>query len=71
MSIKTGDINTPFRISIYDKRDGFTFWIVNFPHMDSNIPANSAYSVYIIRVFKLKKSSRRKFKSSWSTILLR
>ena len=25
----------------------FTFRIVNFPHMDSNIPANPAYGVYI------------------------
>ena len=45
--IKTGDTTTPFRISIYDKRDDFTFRIVNFPHMDSNIPANPAYGVYI------------------------
>ena len=40
-NIKTGD-NTPFRISIYDKREDFAFRIVNFPHMDSNIPANPA-----------------------------
>ena len=45
--IKTGDTTTPFRISIYDKRDDFTFRIVNFPHMDSNIPTNPAYGVYI------------------------
>ena len=45
--IKTGDRTTPFRISIYDKRDDFTFRIVNFPHMDSNIPANPAYGVYV------------------------
>ena len=37
-NIKTGDINTPFRISIYDESDDFAFRIVNFPHMDSNIP---------------------------------
>ena len=36
-NIKTGDVTTPFRISIYDKRDDFAFRIVNFPHMDSNI----------------------------------
>ena len=45
-NIKTGD-NTPFRISIYDKREDFAFRIVNFPHMDSNIPASPAYGVYI------------------------
>ena len=41
ININTGD-NTPFRISIYDKREDFAFRIVNFPHMDSNIPANPA-----------------------------
>ena len=29
--IKTGDTTTPFRISIYDKRDDFTFWTATFP----------------------------------------
>ena len=43
-NIKTGD-NTPFRISIYGKREDFAFRIVNFLHMDSNIPANPAYGV--------------------------
>ena len=47
--IKTGGTNTPFRISIYDKRDD---WIVNFPHMDSNIPANPAYGVYISQLVR-------------------
>ena len=43
-NIKTGDINTLFCISIYDKRDDFAL-IVNFPHMGSNIPANPAYGI--------------------------
>ena len=46
-NIKTGGTNTSFRISIYDKRDDFTFRIVDFPHMDSNIPANLAYGISI------------------------
>ena len=50
--IKTGDTTTPFRISIYDKRDDFTFRIVNFPHMDSNISANPAYGVYISQLVR-------------------
>ena len=50
--IKTGGTNTPFHISIYDKRDDFTFRIVNFPHMDSNIPANPAYGVYISQLVR-------------------
>ena len=50
--IKAGGTNTPFRISIYDKRDDFTFRIVNFPHMDSNIPTNPAYGVYISQLVR-------------------
>ena len=50
--IKTGGTKTPFLISIYDKRDDFTFRIVNFPHMDSNIPANPAYGVYIFQLVR-------------------
>ena len=30
-----------------DKRDDFTFPIINFPFISSNIPASSAYGVYI------------------------
>ena len=45
--IRNGDSNTPFHLSVYDKRDDFSFRIINFPHMDSNIPANPAYGVYI------------------------
>ena len=40
------------RISIYDKREDFAFRIVNFPHMDSNIPANPAYGVYISQLMR-------------------
>jgi hypothetical protein len=32
---------------IYDKRDDFNFKIINFPNLCSNIPASSAYGVYI------------------------
>ena len=50
--IKTGDTTTPLRISIYNKRDDFTFRIVNFPHMDGNIPANPAYGLYISQLVR-------------------
>ena len=45
--IRNGDSNTPFHLSVYDKRDDFSFQIVIFSHMDSNIPANLAYGGYI------------------------
>ena len=50
--IRNGDSNTPFHLSVYDKRDDFSFRIVNFPHMDSNIPANPAYGVYISQLVR-------------------
>ena len=49
---RNGDSNTPFHLSVYDKRDDFSFRIVNFPHMDSNIPANPAYGVYISQLVR-------------------
>ena len=39
-------------VSVYDKRDDFDFRIVNFPHMDSNIPANPAYGIYISQLVR-------------------
>ena len=50
--ISHGDSNTPCHISIYDKRDDFAFQIVNFPHIDSNIPANPAYGVFISQLVR-------------------
>ena len=47
-----GDDSTPYHISVYDKRDDFDFRIVNFPHMDSNIPANPVYGVYISQLVR-------------------
>ena len=32
---------------LYDKRDDFTFPIVTFPFISSNIPASPVYAVYI------------------------
>ena len=40
--IKLGDHNSPFHESTYAKRDDFALRIVNFPHMDSNIPTKPA-----------------------------
>ena len=41
-----------YHISVYDKRDDFDFRIVNFPHMDSNIPANPTYGIYISQLVR-------------------
>jgi hypothetical protein len=38
-----------FSTRLYEKGDNFNFDIINFPHLDSNIPTASAYGVYISR----------------------
>ena len=45
--IKFGDNNSPSNVSIYDKRENFAFRILNFSHMDSNIPTKPAYDFYV------------------------
>ena len=40
-------LNGKFYTDLSDKRDTFSFSIVNFPHMDSNIPSKPAYGVVI------------------------
>ena len=42
-----------FTTSVYDKRDYFTFHVVKFSHMDSNIPCRPAYSVYISQLVRI------------------
>ena len=69
--IKQGDDSTPYHISVYDKRDDFDFRIVNFSHMDSNIPANPAYGTYIsqlvryARICTSKADFLHRFKSAF------
>jgi hypothetical protein len=43
------EINNGGRLKtkLYDKCDDFTFPVVNFPFISSNIPASPAYGVYI------------------------
>ena len=41
------------------KLKAFTFRIVNFPHMDSNIPANPAYGVYISQLVRYSRIMNR------------
>ena len=50
--IKHEDDETPYHISVYDKRDDFNFQIVNFPNMDNNIPSNRSYGVYISQLVR-------------------
>ena len=47
------EFNQLHTTAVFDKRDGFSFHIVNFPHMDSNIPSKPAYGVYISQLVRI------------------
>ncbi len=52
---RLGDIDGFLTFKLFDKRDYFNFTIVNFLHLDSNIPVKPAYGVYVsqsIRYFR-------------------
>ena len=49
------------RTKLYDKRDDLKFPIVNFPFICSNIPAASAYGVYIAQLIRYSRSCRLKY----------
>ena len=44
---------------LYDKRDDFNFPIVNFPFLDSNIPASPAYGIYISQLIRYARAYSR------------
>ena len=59
-AINIGDRNGTVRISVYDKKEDFNFKIVNFPYLDSNIPRNPAYGVYISQLVRYARICSRK-----------
>ena len=40
---------------VYDKRDNFSFEIINFPFMSSNIPVNPTHGVYISQLVRISR----------------
>ena len=42
---------------IYDKRDDFDFYIVNFPFLDGDIPPDTSYGVYISQLIRFARVS--------------
>ena len=42
-----------FRTKVFDKRDGFSFEIVNFPFLCGNIPTQPAYGIYISQLVRI------------------
>ena len=59
-TLNNGEGNGTVRISVYDKREDFNFKIVNFPYLDSNIPRNPAYGVYISQLVRYARICSRK-----------
>ena len=59
-TINIGEGNGTVRISVYYKREEFNFKIVNFPYLDSNIPRNPAYGVYISQLVRYARICSRK-----------
>ena len=54
------------QVKLYDKRDDFTFNIVNFPFLSSNIPHSPAYGVYVSQLIRYARAS-----SAYSDFLVR
>ena len=48
--------NNSLCTKLYDKRDDFNFAIVNFPFLDSNIPATPAYGVYVSQLIRYARA---------------
>ena len=41
---------------IYDKRDDFDFNIVNYPHLDGDVPRATSYGVYISQLIRFARA---------------
>ena len=52
ISINNGKIST----KIYDKRDDFDFNIVNYPHLDGDVPRATSYEVYISQLIRFARA---------------
>ena len=65
--------NGELKFKLYDKRDEFQFDIVNYPHMDSNIPLGPAYGVYVSRLIAFARvcTNFENFDSRHSTLFVK
>ena len=45
--------------NIYDKRDDYNFDIVNFPHLDGDVPRATSYGVYISQLIRFARGCSR------------
>ena len=53
------DQNGRLTTKLYDKRDDFDFPIVNFPFLDSNIPASPSYGIYMSQLIRYSRACSR------------
>ena len=51
LSITNNTVST----KIYDKRDDFDFDIVNFPHLDGDVPHATSYGIYISQLIRFAR----------------
>ena len=51
LSISSGFVSS----KIYDKRDDFDFYIVNFPFLDGDVPRRPSYGVYISQLISFAR----------------
>ena len=52
LSINNGIVSS----KIYDKRDDFNFKIVNYPHLDGDVPRATSYGVYISQLIRFARA---------------
>merc|ERR1712074_420037 len=52
LDLKIKSENSTLNFSVYDKRDNFSFDIVNYPYIDSCIPKKSALGVYTSQLIR-------------------
>ena len=50
------DINGKLTAQLYDKQDDFSFSVVNFPYLCSNIPSSPAYGVYVSQLIRYARA---------------
>ena len=47
LDLEMNVVNNEIVTSLYDKRDDFSFTVVNFPDLSGSIPQDSSYGVFI------------------------
>lgn len=52
LDLATAIINHRFYYKSYDKRNDFNFNIIKYPDLDSNIPRNASYGVFISQLVR-------------------